>query len=133
MHTAALLPGRLSVRLAIDRRDWYDSYVIRKTRILPAILLVAAAALIAFGMFSILGGPSTVTGQVVSVEGASVTIISRLTVEDDRGRRWTFREASTFAGFTPSHLEEHRSSRQQITVEYEELSPGVLTILGLKD
>lgn len=97
------------------------------------MLLIAAIAVIAYGILSRVDGPVTVRGQVVSVERASVTTISSLTIEDRAGKRWTFQGGGTFAGFTPSHLEEHRALREQVTVEYEDSGSGFLKILGITD
>ncbi len=101
----------------------------------PILALVAltAVVLIAYGISTVAVGPEPVTGQVVSVEPASVTTISRLKLEDDSGKQWTFEGGGTFAGFTPSHLEEHMALREQVTVEYEETGTGTLRILGLSD
>lgn len=102
---------------------------------IPILALVALAAvvLIAYGISTVAVGPDTVTGQVVSVEPASVTTILSLMLEDDSGKLWTFEGGGTFAGFTPSHLEEHMALREQVTVEYEETSTGTLKILRLSD
>ncbi|MBT4125484.1 MAG: hypothetical protein HOJ22_03390 [Chloroflexi bacterium] len=107
--------------------------MIRSGKIFPLVLVAAAVAFIAFGLLSVLGGGNTVSGKVVSVDSASVTTISSLTIEDDTGEQWTFRGAGTFSGFTPSHLEEHRALQESVTVEYEELDSGELSIVGLSD
>ncbi len=101
----------------------------------PIVALVAltAVVLIAYGISTAAVGPDTVTGHVVSVEPISVTTISSLTLEDDSGKLWTFEGGGTFAGFTPSHLEEHMALSEQVTVEYEETSTGTLKIPGLRD
>lgn len=100
---------------------------------IPAILVVAAIAFIAIGIYSTLDRGSTVAGQVISVESASVTKISSLTIEDANGKHWVFVGAKTFSGFTPSHLEEHRALHESVTVKYEESETGELTIIGLAD
>ena len=97
------------------------------------MLIVAAAALITFGVFGVVTRPNSVSGQVIDVQSASVTRIASLTIEDESGEQWTFTGAGTFSGFTPSHLEEHRILRHSITVEYEEVEAGELTIVGLTD
>ena len=74
-----------------------------------------------------------VTGQVVIVEQASVTIISSLTLEDDSGKQWTFEGGGVFLGFTPAHLFEHRSRGESVTVEYQEIGSGILRIVHLAD
>ena len=107
--------------------------MIQSGKTISIVLAIAATAFIAVGIFSILGGSSTVNGRVVSVESASVTTISSLTIEDDDGKQWTFKGAETFSGFTPSHLEEHRALQETVTVEYEELDSGELSIVGLSD
>ena len=100
---------------------------------LLALLAVTAVVLIAFGLMSAPGRTESVTGQVVSVERGSVTTISSLTLEDDSGTRWHFAGASTFAGFTPSHLEQHGVLREPVTVEYERTADGRLKILTVSD
>ncbi len=107
--------------------------MIRSGKTISIALAIAAAAFIAVGIFSILGSGSTVNGKVVSVESASVTTISSLTIEDSNGEQWTFKGAGIFSGFTPSHLEEHRAIRETVTVEYEELDSGELSIVRLSD
>jgi hypothetical protein len=107
--------------------------MIRSGKIITVSLAFAAIAFIAVGIFSILSSGSTVNGRVVSVESASVTTISSLTIEDSSGKQWTFRGTGTFSGFTPSHLEEHRALQETVTVEYEELDSGELSIVGLSD
>lgn len=104
-----------------------------KGLVIPGLLLVAAIGFVAFGISTVFNGAINVKGQVVSVEPASVTTISSLTIEDDSGTQWTFSGAGTFSGFTPSHLEEHRALRESVTVEYEELDDGSLRIIGLSD
>lgn len=113
-------------------------YHLGMTRIgstLLAILALTAVILIAFGLTAVPADTpaDTVTGQVAGVEPASLTTISSLTIEDDSGREWTFEGVGTFAGFTPSHLEEHRTLREPVTVEYEETPGGILIILSLSD
>lgn len=108
----------------------------RMTRLgttLLALLALAAVILIAFGLSVVPNATDTVTGQVVSVEQASVTMISRLTLVDDSGRQWEFEGGGTFAGFTPSHLEEHRALQEQVTVEYETTASGIMQILNVSD
>ena len=92
-----------------------------------------AAVFIVFALLSVLDAGDTVRGQVVAVEPASVTTISSLTIRDEAGKQWLFTGAGTFSGFTPSHLEEHRALQEPVTVEYEELESGELSIIGLSD
>jgi len=107
--------------------------MIRTGKLIPILLIVAAGALIVFGIFSVVARPNSVHGQVINVQSSSVTIIAKLTIEDESGKRWTFTGAQTFSGFTPSHLEEHRALRESITVEYEETEHGEFTIVRLSD
>ncbi len=100
---------------------------------LLALLALAAVILIAFGLSAIPAGTKSVTGQIVSVEPASVTTISFLTLVDDSGKEWIFEGESTFSGLTPSHLEEHRALREPVIVEYEATADGVLKILSVSD
>ena len=102
---------------------------------LLALLALAAVILIAFGLLVAPAGTGAdaVTGQVVSVEQASVTTISSVTLVDDSGKEWEFEGGGTFAGFTPSHLEEHRALREPVTVEYERTANGTLKILNVSD
>ena len=102
---------------------------------LLAIVAFSAVILIAFGLSSvpIETEPDTVTGQVVGIEQGSITTISQLTLEDETGKRWNFKGGGKFAGFTPSHLEEHMTLREQVTVGYEEDADGVLIILSVSD
>ena len=103
--------------------------------ILLAILALVAVILIAFGLTAVPANidADAVTGQVVSVEPASVTTISSLTIEDASGKEWNFEGEGTFAGYTPAHLEEHRALREPVTVEYEETTGGILRILSVSD
>lgn len=107
--------------------------MLRTGTVIPALLILTAIASIAFGISTLVGGPDSVSGRVISVESASVTTISSLTIEDDSGKRWTFVGSGTFSGFTPSHLEEHRALRESVTVEYDELESGELSIVELTD
>ena len=102
---------------------------------LLALVALSAVILIAFGLSSvpIETEPDAVTGQVVGVERESVTTISRLTLEDEAGQQWIFEGGGKFAGFTPSHLEEHMTLGEQVTVEYEEGAVGELIILSVSD
>ncbi len=100
---------------------------------LLALTALTAVILIAYGLSSVPIPTESVTGLVVSVEAASVTTISSLTLEDSSGNQWTFEGGGSFTGFTPSHLEEHRALGNQVTVEYEETSAGTLKILQLLD
>jgi len=97
------------------------------------LLGLAAIGFISFAAFTYLTRAETVTGQVVNVESASVTTVATLTLRDDAGKEWTFTGAGVFAGFTPSHLEEHRALLESVTVEYEVSDSGDLIILGLSD
>ncbi|MCZ6538534.1 MAG: hypothetical protein O6922_01740 [Chloroflexi bacterium] len=100
---------------------------------LLALFALTAVVLIAFGLSVAPTATDTVTGEVVSVEPASVTTIASLTLIDDAGREWKFEGGGTFAGLTPSHLEEHRALGEQVTVEYEETGAGTLKILNVLD
>ena len=100
---------------------------------LLAILALAVVVLIAFGLSVVLDRPDTVTGRLVSVESASVTTIASLTLVDDSGKQWVFEGKGTFAGFTPSHLDEHRALGEGVTIEYETTAAGTLNILGVAD
>ena len=105
----------------------------KKRTIVQALLIVAALISIALAVISIKRDYDSVRGQVVSVEAASVTTISSLTIREDSGEVWTFEGAGTFSGFTPSHLNEHKVQQEAITVVYEELEPRVLTIVSISD
>ena len=100
---------------------------------LLALLALVAVILIVFGLSAIPAGTNTVTGQIVSVEATSVTTISSLTLVDDSGKEWKFEGGGTFAGLTPSHLEEHRALQEPVTVEFERAANGVLEILNVSD
>jgi len=105
-----------------------------KTRtIVQALFAVAALISIALAVISIKRDGDAVRGQVVSVEPASVTTISSLTIREDTGKVWTFEGVGTFSGFSPSHLNEHKALQEMITVVYEESEPGVLTIVSISD
>ncbi len=107
--------------------------MIRTRTLIPALIIVIAVIFIVVGVANVIHGPESVSGQVVSVDSASVTIIANLTVEDATGKHWPFLGAGTFSGFTPSHLIEHRTLREPITVEYEESDSGQLIIVGISD
>lgn len=105
-----------------------------KTRTaVPVLFVVTALISITLAVISITGGETGVRGQVVSVESASVTTISSLTIRDDSGKEWTFEGSGTFSGFTPSHLNEHKALQDAITVVYEVSESGVLTIVSISD
>jgi hypothetical protein len=95
--------------------------------------VIAALIFIVLAVFLAFGSDNEVRGQVVNVEPASVTTISSLTIREDSGKLWTFVGVGAFSGFTPSHLNEHRALQEEVTVIYEELEPGVLTILSIAD
>lgn len=107
--------------------------MIRTRTLVPTLVIAIAVILISVGIANLMGGPESVSGQVVSVDSASVTTISRLTVEDETGKHWLFLGSGTFSGFTPSHLIEHRTLREPITVEYEASDSGELVITGISD
>jgi hypothetical protein len=105
-----------------------------KTRTaVPVLFVVAALISITLAVISITGGETGIRGQVVSVDPASVTTISSLTIRADSGKEWTFEGAGTFSGFTPSHLNEHKALQEAITVVYEVSESGVLTIVSISD
>ena len=103
-----------------------------RTVILPIFVLLAV-------IFSIVASSrldnnlKTVTGQVLIVEQSSITTVSRLMLEDDSGKQWTFEGGGVFSGFTPAHLLEHRALGEPVTVEYEETGSGILQIVRLAD
>ena len=105
----------------------------KKRTIVQALLAVAALISIALAVISIKRDGDSVRGQVVSVEPASVTTISSLTIREGTGKVWTFEGAGTFSGFTPSHLNEHKALQEVITVVYERSEPDVLTIVSISD
>ena len=107
--------------------------MIRTRTLIPALVIVLALIVIAIGVTNVRGGPETVSGQVVSVDSASFTTIANLTIEDAAGKQWLFLGAETFSGVTPSHLIEHRTLREPVTVEYEESDSGELTIVEISD
>jgi hypothetical protein len=107
--------------------------MIRTRTLIPVLIIVIAVILIAVGVVNVMSGPASVSGQVVSVDSASVTTIANLTLEDAAGEQWLFLGSGTFSGFTPSHLIEHRTLREPITVEYEESESGELVIVGISD
>ena len=107
--------------------------MIRRSTIFLGALVILAVLVVVVNTGIFTGNGGTVSGQVVSVEQASLTTISSLTIEDESGKRWTFRGDGTFAGFTPSHIDEHRTLGESITVEYAESDSGVLTIRGISD
>jgi hypothetical protein len=105
----------------------------KKRTIVQALLTVAVLISIALAVISITRDDDAVRGQVVSVELASLTTISNLTIREDTGKVWMFEGVGTFSGFTPSHLNEHKALQEMITVVYEESEPGVLTIVSISD
>jgi hypothetical protein len=52
--------------------------------LIPALIIVIAMILIAVGLANVVGGPASVSGQVVSVDSASVTTIANLTIAPGR-------------------------------------------------
>ena len=68
-----------------------------------------------------------VHGQVVEVSAESLTILESLTIQDGDGRTLSF-TARGFAGFTPSHLRDHRALGQPVTVSYEKTSDGLVVV-----
>ncbi len=107
--------------------------MVRSGKIAPALLLLAAVVTVAYGISTVVGAGNSVSGQVIAVESASVTVIQSLTLEDDSGKRWTFQGSGAFTGFTPSHLLEHRALQETVTVKYEVLDSGDLVILEMSD
>lgn len=105
----------------------------RTRTLIPALIIVIVVIFIVVGVANVIRGPESVSGQVVSVDSTSVTIITNLTLEDATGKHWSFLGGGTFSGFTPSHLIEHRTLREPITVEYEESDSGQLIIVGISD
>ena len=107
--------------------------MIRTRTLIPVLIIVIAVVIIAAGVANVMSGPASVSGQVVSVDSATVTTIANLTIENAAGEQWSFLGSGTFSGFTPSHLIEHRALREPITVEYEESDSGELIIVGISD
>jgi len=101
--------------------------------LVPIFLVVAGGAFIALAIQSTLDDSTTVTGHIVNVESASVTTFSELVIEDGSGSLWTFTGSGHFSGFTPSHLEEHRSLNEPVTIRFSELEDGQLRILAITD
>lgn len=61
----------------------------------------------------------SITGQVVEVEARSITEFETLTIIDSDGQQWEF-IGGLFAGFTPSHLNEHMALQEPVKVWYVE-------------
>ena len=102
-------------------------------RTLQALIVVPLSIVLACG-----GGSSaspeeamTVRGQVVEVQGKSITDLAFLAVRDEQGNLWEF-SGDGFLGLTPSHLREHQAFGQPVTVTYRETSDG-LVVVGLSD
>ena len=107
--------------------------MVHKVNLIPVALTIATIVLISFVISSVRDDHASVEGQVVSFDQTSLTTFSSLRIEDDSGKQWIFIGSNAFTGFTPSHLEEHRTLREPITVEYEKSATGELTILSLSD
>jgi len=98
-------------------------------RKLTALLLTAVLAL-AVACGSEPEG-TAVTGEVVAVEPRTITEFESLTIIDSDGRVWTFR-GGAFAGFTPSHLQEHQALGDPVKVWFVE-EGDVLRVTRIED
>lgn len=74
----------------------------------------------------------TVTGVVVEIESSGLARVEQFTLQDE-GRRVTILvDDGTDFAFSPSHLNEHRATGQQVVVEVERRS-GDLYALSVDD
>jgi hypothetical protein len=72
-----------------------------------------------------------VTGVVLDVTAASLSLIETLSVGDDAGARWDFR-ADGYRGWLPSHVRDHMVQGAPVTVTYHE-EDGVLMVDEIED
>ena len=72
-----------------------------------------------------------VRGQVVEVVARNITEVEILRIRDESGQVWAF-TTEGFAGFTPSHLQEHQLFGQSVLVSYIE-KDGQLVAVNIID
>jgi hypothetical protein len=58
-----------------------------------------------------------VRGWVAEVVARNITEVETLRIRDENGQLWAF-TTEAFAGFTPSHLQEHQLFGQSVLVSY---------------
>ena len=68
-----------------------------------------------------------VRGHVVEVVARNIAEVETLRLRDDAGEIWTFTSRG-FAGFTPSHLREHRLLGQPVVVFYVEEGDSLVAV-----
>lgn len=111
------------------------------------IQLIASALLVALlGLFSIGCGDSasnsgegsvrtieSVRGMVQEVEQESLISLAALEIQDSEGKVWRFEgRGKIVAGFTPSHLNEHKLLGQSVEVAFYR-EDDVLVLEGITD
>ena len=116
-------------------RNWLMSEVIRgfsmlilsakRTAALAMIAMIAALYLMACddsASYSSEEGDRTiesVRGMVLEVEQESLISLEALEIEDGEGKVWRFEgRGKVVAGFTPSHLNEHKLLGQSVEVTF---------------
>jgi hypothetical protein len=68
-----------------------------------------------------------VRGRVVEVVARNITEVETLRIRDENGQVWAF-TTEAFAGFTPSHLQEHQLFGQSVLVSYIEKDGQVVAV-----
>lgn len=75
----------------------------------------------------------SVRGMVLEVEQASLISLDALEIQDDEGKVWRFEgRGKVVAGFTPSHLNEHKLLGQSVKVAFHR-EGDVLVLEGITD
>ena len=107
-----------------------------------ALTLIAALAALSFmacddaASYSSGDGERTiesVRGMVVEVEQESLISLEALEIEDSEGKVWRFEgRGKVVAGFTPSHLNEHKLLGQSVEVAFYR-EEDALVLEGITD
>lgn len=102
--------------------------------VLRLLSVVALALVLACGGNGASANPDAteqVRGHIVEVVARNITEVETLRIRDESGRVWTF-TTEGFAGFTPSHLQEHQLFGQPVLVSYVE-KDGKLVAVDITD
>jgi hypothetical protein len=105
--------------------------ILRIKRFTTALIFACAVALSTLLACNSANEGQSVTGIVVDVQVRSISEFESLSLEDENGRTWMFK-GGAFAGFTPSHLQEHGALKEPVKVWYTE-QDGVLTVTRIED
>ena len=120
-HEDSTSPGRVGR----PARVWKPT-----TRNVANYALVAVVLTVSLLLAACSGGDDareTVHGQLTDVQTRTFTEIGAFSLRDDVGKTWLFTTDDPLE-LTPSHLRQHMLSGEEVTVEYERRSGGLVAV-----